>query len=251
MAIAADTTHLAAPRRVLSPGCRIYAIGDTHGMVEALERLHAKIVADAASREPMRNLLVYLGDYVDRGPDSRAVIETLVAPPPAGFMRICLKGNHEDIMLRFLEDESEGPSWFANGGITTLAAYGVRSPLFGAKGNDMKRAQRELAERLPKAHLDFLRNLQISHSDGDYFFVHAGLRPGVKLDAQSSNDMMWIRDEFLDSNEEFGKLVVHGHTIVAEPQIRANRIGIDSVAFATGRLTCLVLEGTERRFLTS
>lgn len=238
-------------RRTIPPGHRVYAIGDIHGMIGQLRALLRTIAEHADSRHSAQNILVCLGDYVDRGPDSRAVIDLLLENPLAGFDRICLKGNHEEILLQFLVDAQKGPVWFANGGQTTLASYGVRPPLFSADGKELERAQREFAERIPAAHLEFFRSLSISHVEGDYIFVHAGLRPGIPIAQQRGNDMMWIRDEFLYSSEEFGKLVVHGHSISETPQIRLNRIGIDTGAFATGRLTCLVLEGAERAFLTS
>lgn len=238
-------------RRAVPPGRRVYAVGDVHGMIEPLRALLRAIAAHADGHYPAQNVLVCLGDYVDRGPDSRAVIDLLLENPLPGFDRVCLKGNHEEILLQFLVDAQKGPVWFANGGQATLASYGVRPPLLGADGKELERAQRELAERIPAAHLDFFRGLPLSHVEGDYIFVHAGLRPGIPIARQRGDDMMWIRDEFLYSDEEFGKLVVHGHSIAETPQIRPNRIGIDTGAFATGRLTCLVLEGTERAFLTS
>jgi len=233
------------------PGSRVYAIGDVHGRLDLLKRLLGLIREDAAQAKSARKALVYLGDYIDRGPDSKGVIDLLLSRPmrDAGFEEIPIMGNHEDILLQFLADVRCGPHWFAYGGMATLESYGVRPPRLMAAEEDLVRAQRELAGRIPPAHLDFLRRMKLTHEEGDYLFMHAGLRPGVALDEQIAQDLMWIRDEFLESNADFGKLVVHGHTIAETPQQRANRIGIDTGAYATGVLTALVLEGNGRRFL--
>jgi len=238
-----------APR--VPAGERVYAIGDVHGRLDLLKRLLGRIREDAAQAKSLRKSLVYLGDYVDRGPESKGVIDLLLSRPmkDAGFEEIPLMGNHEDILLQFLADVRVGPHWFAYGGMATLESYGVRPPRLMAAEEDLVRAQRELAAKIPLAHLEFLRRMKLKHEEGDYLFVHAGLRPGVALDQQIGQDLMWIRDEFLQSNADFGKLVVHGHTIAEEPQVKANRIGIDTGAYATGVLTALVLEGNERRFL--
>lgn len=198
-----------------------------------------------------RNVIVYLGDYVDRGQDSRAVIDLLRDEPLHGFEHVYLKGNHEEGLLHFLEDAQYGPPWFAYGGEATLYSYGVRPPRLFTDAAGLQRAQSEFAQKLPPEHLDFLTHLKLMHIEDDYLFVHAGLRPGVPLAQQNPQDLLWIRDEFLYSDEEFGKIVVHGHSITETPTIRHNRIGIDTGAFAGGRLTCLVLEGTRRTFLTS
>lgn len=239
---------LAAPR--VPAGTRLYAIGDIHGRVELLRSLRHVIQADAAQHTATRNLLICLGDYVDRGGDSRAVIDMILDETMPGFECIYLKGNHEDTLLAFLEDETIGPGWLMQGGgAATLYSYGVRPPQSPADTAALRRTQSDLAERLPAAHLGFLRNLPLFHVEGDYIFVHAGLRPDVPFDRQTSDDMLWIRDEFLRSDTSFGKIVVHGHSITDAPDIRPNRIGIDTGAFASGRLTCLVLDGTERSFL--
>lgn len=231
------------------PGSRIYAIGDIHGCLELLRDLHLLIHEDAYRHQAPRNVVVYLGDYIDRGRASRAVIDLLLREPLPGFELVHLRGNHEDTLLRFLEDVTVGPNWLLYGGAETLASYGVQSPVRINDTAAFRRAQTELAQRLPPAHLSFLRGLPLSHTEGDYLFVHAGLRPGVPLETQQAEDLMWIRDEFLRSNADFGKIVVHGHTITETPDVQRNRIGIDTGAFATGRLTCLVLQGTEWSFL--
>ncbi len=240
-----------SPAPQVSPGNRVYAIGDIHGCLAPLRRLHDLIRAHAADQPAARNVVVYLGDYVDRGPDSRGVIDTLRAEPLAGFEAVYLKGNHEASLLQFLEDEQIGPQWFAYGGIATLSSYGVDTPRSATDMAGLHRTRNDFAKNLPTEHLDFFRRLRTMHIEDDYLFVHAGLRPGLPIEQQTSEDLLWIRDEFLRSNAEFGKIVVHGHSISETPTIRRNRIGIDTGAFAGGPLTCLVLEGTGRNFLTS
>ena len=239
-----EPTPPAAP-----PGTRLYAIGDIHGRLDLLTTLWRLVQEDAERRQAPRNVVVYLGDYIDRGDQSRAVIEQLLRRPLPGFETVHLKGNHEDIMMRFLDDVSVGPNWLTYGGMETLQSYGIDPPGPYDGTAELERAQRALAALLPSDHLAFLRGLASSHQEGDYFFVHAGVRPGVPLDRQSDADMLWIRDEFLRSDASFGCVVVHGHSITPEPDVRRNRIGIDTGAFHSGHLTCLVAEGTERSFL--
>ncbi len=228
---------------------RIYTIGDIHGRADLLRELHRFIHEDAYRRQAARNVVIYLGDYIDRGAESAAVINLLLDAPLPGFECIHLKGNHEDSLLRFLDDVGIGPSWMYYGGDATLRSYGVMPPEPATRLEELSRAQLEFARRLPERHRRFMQGLALSHSEGDYFFVHAGVRPGVPFDAQAEQDLLWIRDEFLQSGTEFGKIVVHGHTITERPDVQRNRIGIDTGAFATDRLTCLVLEGTEWSFL--
>ena len=231
-------------------GSRVYAIGDIHGCVGLLKKLHALILEDAASHTGDRKVVIYLGDYIDRGPDSRAVVDLLIDEPLSGFESIHLKGNHEEILLRFLEDARVGADWLAYGGDATLYSYGVQPPDHAA-ANDILSAQKSLSDRLPTPHADFFRSLKIMHSEGGYAIVHAGVRANVPIEQQSVQDMLWIRDAFLESQADFGKIVVHGHSIEEAPMMRRNRIGIDTGAFATGILTCLVLEGCGRRFLST
>ncbi len=231
-------------------GTRVYAVGDIHGCIEPLTALHERIREDAASAADLRRVLVYLGDYVDRGLESRQVLEMLTATPLEGFERVHLRGNHDAWMLEFLEDTACGLAWIANGGSATLYSYGVGQGDLGAPLPDRLAAvQAGLRRALPAAHRDFLAGLVPMHIEGDYLFVHAGIRPGVPLDQQRPEDLLWIREPFLGSDADHGKVVVHGHTIVDRPQILGNRIAVDTGAFATGHLTCLVLEGTTRRFL--
>ncbi|HEY0836943.1 MAG TPA: metallophosphoesterase family protein [Azospirillum sp.] len=230
----------------------VYAIGDIHGRADLLDQTLERIAADAARLPDHARYVVYLGDYVDRGPDSARVIERLLAGPPPGFGAIHLKGNHEVALLDFLNDVRIGPTWFAEGigGGATLASYGVLPPADPADPDHLTAAQAQFRAALPPAHRAFLtKDLRTHVTIGDYLFVHAGIRPGVPLAEQREEDLLWIRREFLNSTADHGKVVVHGHTIAPEPEVRANRIGIDTGAYATGRLTCLVLEGAERRFL--
>ena len=231
--------------------CRVYAVGDIHGRVDLLEALHDHILDDAAAATAGRKVLVYLGDYVDRGPWSFAVVDTLIEAPLEGFEIVHLKGNHEDFLLRFLEEENleEADLWFINGGDATLHSYKV--PLltlpFGLA--ELETARRAFLAALPPSHMTFFQGLKMFHVEGDYLFVHAGIKPGVPLDEQNEEDLLWIREEFLDSDAAFGHMVVHGHTPAAETDVRPNRIGIDTGAFYTDRLTCLVVEGESTRFL--
>jgi serine/threonine protein phosphatase 1 len=224
---------------------RIYAVGDIHGRLDLLERAIAAIHRDVEEQGPAA-LTITLGDYVDRGPESRGVVDRLIDNPfPTSY--VALKGNHETLLEDFLTDPATGPYWYQQGGGPTLQSYGIR--VGGLWGANFATARDQLQAALPLAHLQFLRSLKISFTRGKYFFCHAGVRPGVPLDRQSEDDMLWIRDEFLSSSKAFGKIVVHGHTPVPEPEVLPNRIGIDTGAFLTGRLTCVALDGTKPRFL--
>ncbi|HEY1505793.1 MAG TPA: metallophosphoesterase family protein [Stellaceae bacterium] len=232
-------------------GTRIYAIGDIHGSLVPLRLLREAIREHAEAHPIERKCLIYLGDYIDRGFDSRAVIETLVNDPLPGFEHVFLKGNHEDSLLRFLADGTNALFWVAYGGIATMFSYDVKPPDPVTDEKEVTRARKDLAKKLPAAHLDFLAKLEPYRIEGDYLFVHAGIRPGVPIDEQREEDLLWIRDDFLHSQQEFGKCVVHGHSISREPDFQPNRIGIDTGAFASGTLTCLVLEGNKQGLLAT
>jgi serine/threonine protein phosphatase 1 len=234
---------------IAPPGTRIYAIGDIHGRVDLLRAAHQRILADSRMSTVHRKLVVYLGDYIDRGPDSREVIDLLLDEPLPDFQAVHLKGNHEQTLLDFLTDTSVAASWFAYGGDTTLDSYRVLRPAPGDGPQALLQTQAELRAKLPERHLAFYRALSLSHREGDYFFVHAGVKPGLPLETQSKDDLLWIRDEFLNSDADHGCIVVHGHTISPRPEVKGNRIGIDTGAYATGRLTCLRIEDDEREFL--
>jgi serine/threonine protein phosphatase 1 len=229
---------------------RIYAIGDIHGRLDLLRQTHERILADARTSSVSRKVVVYLGDYIDRGSESRGVIDLLLDQPLPGFQSVHLKGNHEQALLDFLQDSAVAMEWFFYGGDATLASYNVARPTPGGGPEALLKVQGDLRANLPARHLDFYRSLALSHREGDYLFVHAGVKPGVPLEAQREQDLMWIRDEFLSSDVDHGCVVVHGHSITPRPDVRKNRIGIDTGAYATGRLTCLRIEQDEREFLT-
>ncbi|MFN3230836.1 MAG: metallophosphoesterase family protein [Alphaproteobacteria bacterium] len=233
---------------------RLYAIGDVHGRVDLLNRLADDIQADAAPYEGFRKVLITLGDYIDRGPGSREVIDFLRAPPLAGFESVNLLGNHEDLMLRFLERPSVISDWVMNGGDATLASYGVKLVPDWEKKEVASTLRDKLRTVLPDAHLKFLKQLKPYHVEGDYMFVHAGVRPGQPVTQQDAQDLIWIREPFLQSRKNHGKVVVHGHSVAYQPEVwpsekRTSRIGIDTGAYLTGRLTCLALAGQTRTWL--
>ncbi len=231
-------------------GMRLYAIGDIHGRLDCLRRMEALIAADLAAHPAARPVIIHLGDYVDRGPDSRGVIEALVRPGLPGIPRRCLRGNHEAMLLQAMESPRSIDDWRQSGGIETLHSYGV--DIAAARlGRGFEQASEALARALPAGHRDFLEGLEALLLIGDYAFVHAGLRPGVPLEAQALHDLLWIREEFLEYEGDFGAVVVHGHTPVGQPDERPNRINLDTAAYLTGRLTALVLEGASRRFLST
>jgi serine/threonine protein phosphatase 1 len=228
----------------------LYAIGDIHGRSDLLAMLLAKVEVDAAEAKGVeRKTLVFLGDYVDRGPDSSGVVEMLLSGLPSGFDAHFLKGNHEAILLDFLDDPACLNQWLVNGAEATMQSYGV--DVVSLKGDNAKPEtwRQAFVAALPTRHRHFFESLELMTSFGDYLFVHAGLRPGVPIDAQMPKDLLWIRHEFLKWDEPFGKLVVHGHTPVTVPEMCPNRIGIDTGAAFTGRLTALRLEGSSQSFL--
>ena len=229
----------------------VYAIGDIHGRLDLLEDLQRRILSDSTGRDAQERLLVYLGDLVSRGPDSRGVIDCVRQWLPAGFKRVVLKGNHEDLLLRTHAGEFEAARhWLDYGGIEAMASYGVR--VADDQGRDevaIAELCRRFAAAFPAEHLEFFSSLRLNHRIGDFFFVHGGVRPGVALEEQNPRDLIWIRKTFLNSESEHGAVVVHGHSISREPALRHNRIGIDTGAYQSGVLTCLVLAGEERHFL--
>ena len=240
-------SHTVEPRPRVPDGIRIYAIGDIHGRLDLLDEVLSRIDADIASNAIPHAMCVFLGDYIDRGRDSKRVLDRLIRAC-AVRPTICLMGNHEAYLREFLKDPGILAEWRHYGGLDTLLSYGLVPTI----ENDAKR-QLELASDLhkvlPSDHRAFLDGLKQYFICGDFFFVHAGVRPGVCLTQQSEDDLLWIRADFLSSEDDFGKVIVHGHTPVFEPDIRPNRINIDTGAYATGRLTCLVLESDKIRFL--
>lgn len=229
----------------------IYAVGDIHGRFDLLESLQQQILEDSQKRKCSRKLLLYVGDYIDRGFQSKEVITHLLEKPLEGFEIIHLKGNHEDALLTFLEEPEKAAAWLLWGGDATLQSYGVGL-------HDSKRKRRSPAElaadlriKIPEQHLEFLQSLKLSHQEGDYVFVHAGLRPGVELANQQPEDMMMIREPFIFSKLAFPYTVVFGHTIFTEPFMENDRIGIDTGAYASGKLTAVVLEDSDVAFLNT
>jgi serine/threonine protein phosphatase 1 len=224
----------------LPQGVRVYVVGDIHGRADLLDDVLSRIDRDLRRDSPLRAVQVFLGDYVDRGPSSKNVIDSLIGRL-ASHEVVCLKGNHEDCLLAFLRDPSTLEYWSQLGGLETLKSYGLRLPAGGLTLTSDELAS-NFSAVMPESHRRFLGALRLSFTLGDFFFVHAGVRPGVPLSEQKEDDLLWIRDEFLRSGKEFGKMIIHGHTPTIEPDVRRNRIGIDTGAFATGILTCLVIE---------
>jgi diadenosine tetraphosphatase ApaH/serine/threonine PP2A family protein phosphatase len=219
----------------LPPGHRVYAIGDVHGCLDRLASVHEQIAEDLATRPIENSCLIHLGDYVDRGLDSAQVIEWLNAGAPVPATRIVnLMGNHEDLMLRALPgtDKEANATWLSNGGADSLLSWEITRKVPPA----------EWASLIPEEHQAFLRGLEVSCRVGDYFFVHAGIRPERALDKQEKQDMLWIREPFLSWKLPYDAVIVHGHTPRHEPTVRNNRIGIDTGAVMGGVLTCVVLE---------
>jgi serine/threonine protein phosphatase 1 len=231
----------------------VYAVGDLHGRLDLLEPLIRQISADVLQIGPARQpILVFVGDYVDRGLESKGVIDRIIAlRAETGFEVRTLKGNHEEAMIRFLNDAASGPEWCEYGGVQTLISYGVSRPRLRGDAAEWERTREEFRRLIPPEHLAFLSNLELILTVGDYAFVHAGLRPGLSIEDQDVHDLMWIREPFLNARRPFEKVVVHGHTPQEEPFIGECRIGIDTGAYATGVLTAVRLVGEERAILQS
>lgn len=241
----------AAPPKPTTDGRLVYAIGDIHGRVDALEALLRTIVEDSRASAPAeRPVLVFLGDYVDRGPASAEVVELIIAfaKQPA-FEVHALKGNHEEALLQFFDDPEFGATWADFGGMATLVSYGVTPPIGRTDSDAWTAAAAALAKAMPAEHVTFYNELELMTEVGGYAFVHAGVRPGVPLAQQSAHDLMWIRQEFLSSSKSFEKVIVHGHTPTAEPQVTGSRIGIDTGVYATGILTAVRLDDEGASFL--
>ncbi|MGL4314845.1 MAG: metallophosphoesterase [Sphingomonas sp.] len=226
----------------LPPGMRVYAVGDVHGRFDCLGQIERAIARDHAARAPIAEaLVIFLGDYIDRGLGSNDVLDRLTQPGFAGLPTRYLIGNHEEAMLRFLADPRDAAAWLNWGGAATLASYGITVSPAPTTGQ-LTTAQRALAAALPKAHRDFLTQLELAIELGDYLFVHAGIRPGVPLSRQRRADLLEIREPFLSSELRLPRRVVHGHTVTADPVILPSRISIDTGAYATGRLTAAMIE---------
>lgn len=233
-------------------GTRVYAVGDIHGREDLLRQLHDLIRADADNgTSEVRRVVVYLGDYIDRGFHSREVIDLLLEDPLDGFESVYLKGNHEEQFLEFLNHVGAGRLWLEIGGDAMLHSYGVAIPKDLSPDSRLPHLQESIRNSLPEKHLDFLSRLEMHLEIGDYYFVHAGVNPYEPLNRQVAEDMLWIREDFIFSEANYGMIVVHGHTVTDSPDIQDNRIGIDTGAYLSNNLTCLVLEGSSKRFLTT
>ncbi|MEC9368440.1 MAG: metallophosphoesterase family protein [Pseudomonadota bacterium] len=231
-------------------GAVIYALSDIHGRADLLAELLGRIDTDARGTGADDLRLVFLGDYVDRGPDSRGVIELLLSGLPDSFSVTCLMGNHERMLLDFL-DGDDMEHWMSNGAEATVESYGIDAgDIHWAEGR-AEDCRKEFTRLLPTAHRNFLDGLQHWHAAGGYHFVHAGVRPGVPLDQQDSHDMLWIRSPFLHSDKDLGRMVIHGHTPGDAPVVRKNRICIDTGAWFSGQLTALKMWRDERVFLAT
>jgi serine/threonine protein phosphatase 1 len=242
-----ERTPAVATTRRVPDGTLVYCIGDIHGRDDLLREMAERVGTDLKTRSFDHAVTVFLGDYIDRGPGSKDVLERLASGNWPTSITV-LAGNHEDFLLSFLDDAGFLAFWRSQGGLETLHSYGVDvGPAMA--GREFEEARAAFTTRFPKQHQDFFDTLRVSTVIGDYFFCHAGVRPGVALDRQDRDDLLNIREPFLSSEAEHGKLVVHGHTPAAAPEIRPNRIGIDTAAYATGRLTCLVLDKDQQRVL--
>ena len=242
----------APPPAVSAPkGVRLYAVADVHGSLGPLTEILRQIRADAAEAAGagLTPIVVFLGDYVDRGQDSFEVLELLSGDPLPSVKTHFLIGNHEAAMLDFLSAPERGEPWLAFGGMETLLSYGVRLGTGGRSSLPDLRDQ--LAAKLPATHLAFLKSLPPMVRYGDYAFVHAGVIPGVSLDDQRQEDLIAVREEFLNARGWHGKMIVHGHSIVERPEFHANRIALDTGAYCTGLLSCLVMEEERVRVLSS
>lgn len=240
----------AEPR--LRAGRRVFAIGDIHGRLDLLNLMLEQISNHAAQYLMPANCLVFLGDYIDRGPESRGVIDKLIALPRffPGWELHLLRGNHDNAALEFIENPRLYTAWRSHGAAQTLISYGVVPPRF-EKQMEFENARNDFVRALPLAHLKFLNQLKYFHVEDDYLFVHAGIRPGIALADQLPEDLLWIREDFLLHSRRFEKMIVHGHTAGPSPIVLSNRICVDTGAHATGHLTALILDSESRSFLST
>lgn len=230
-------------------GLRLYVIGDIHGRADLLERLLDSIDRHRSALDSSQSQLVFLGDYVDRGLQSRQVIDRLISLQQREPTTIFLKGNHDATLFDFLRNPAVLNTWRNYGGLETLESYGIRVLELLRQDETASGIRNRFVSIMPDSHRTFFADLEPYAIAGDYLFVHAGLRPGLPIEKQSDDDLLWIRDDFLSSRQNFGKIIVHGHTPSERPEIFSNRIGIDTGAYMTGVLTCLVLEADTRRFI--
>jgi len=240
----------APPAARVPQGTRVYAIGDIHGRLDLLDQLLFRIEADEQARGGAETQLIFLGDLVDRGPNSAGVVQRALELKQSGRPVRFLMGNHEEVFLKALAGSLEALRFFVKiGGRATILSYGIDEAEYDQL--DYDELLPEVITRVPQEHVDFLKSFEDRIAIGDYLFVHAGIRPRVPIEEQTGGDLRWIRSEFLDFRGNHGAVVVHGHTISDEVEERPNRIGIDTGAFASGRLTALALEGGERWYLAT
>jgi serine/threonine protein phosphatase 1 len=235
--------------RMSPPDHRIYAVGDIHGRLDLLETLSRRLVshAEGAAAE-----IIFLGDYIDRGPHSAGVVDYLLANPFPDTMRCTfLKGNHEATLLDFLVNPAVGPAWMQYGGGETLMSYGVRAPLGKSDEAGWAEASQTLARILPSEHVGFYQRLQVSAERGLYFFAHAGVDPDRPLENQDEASLLWVREPFLNDTRKLSRVIVHGHTPASMPYADERRIGLDTGAYQTGKLTAACLEGGSVTFLST
>ena len=229
-------------------GIRVYAIGDVHGRLDLLTGMHSAI-REEIERDGFADWrIVHLGDYVDRGPESKGVLDFLIDQQAGDPRIITLAGNHDVGFLDFLAEPDINGLFVNCGGDATSLSYGVAADFRDSVRMAFNHA--ELAQAVPAAHTSFLRSLGFSASFGDFFFCHAGVQPGVPLEAQVPDDLVWIRERFLRHSGLHPKVVVHGHTPHREPEVMANRVNVDTLAYASGVLTALVIDRKDKRFLT-
>jgi serine/threonine protein phosphatase 1 len=236
-----------SPPRV-PPGQRVYALGDIHGRADLFAALIEAVERDDSARAAAATTIVLLGDLIDRGPNSAVVLALAEAWQRRRAVRI-LCGNHEDMLLESLDDIETLRAFLRFGGRETVLSFGIDSDSFDA--SSYEELQALMASQIPEATIAFIRSFEEQLQIGDYLFVHAGVRPGIPCEHQLRSDLLWIREPFLNYGGDFGAVVVHGHTIFEQPDIQDNRIGIDTGAYATGRLTAIGLEGSERWLITA
>ncbi|TIV79069.1 MAG: serine/threonine protein phosphatase [Mesorhizobium sp.] len=233
-------------------GVRLYAIGDVHGRLDLLAAMHRRIESELVYAHASDWRIIHLGDYVDRGPDSRSVIDFLIEARKRDPRNIMLAGNHDIGMLEFLADAEPDGLFMNYGGVQTAQSYGVdlvRDAHWYGKAGAVARGHAALVKAVPRSHVDFLQSLTFSASFGDFFFCHAGIRPSVPLDHQNQQDLIWIRDAFHDHPGLFSKVIVHGHTPVPEAEVKANRVNVDTFAWKSGTLSALAVNGGDKQII--
>jgi serine/threonine protein phosphatase 1 len=241
------SSHEPLTRARIPDGLRVYAVGDVHGRADLLDNVLSRVDADLAKRPIHHSVRVFLGDYIDRGPESPEVVDRLVRCGRRNSV-IFLKGNHESYLARFLADSKILDMWRREGGLNTLVSYGLR-PSVSSGSQEKAQLSTALNQILPLSHRLFFGQLKTMFACGDFLFVHAGIRPGIPLENQKEQDLLEIREDFLQYKKPLSKFIIHGHSPVMEPDVRTNRINIDTGAYATNRLTCIMLENDEFAFI--